>query len=68
MEILSTIKYIICDLSVHQRLESIQYNGSLAITKAIRRTSKEKPCHELSFESLKSRAWCRELCFQGSVT
>ena len=37
--------------SFHQRLESIQYNAVLAITGAIRRTSKEKLCQELGFVS-----------------
>ena len=41
--------------SFHQRLESIQYNTTLAITGAIRGTSKEKLYLGLGFESLQSR-------------
>ena len=32
-----------CNISIYQKLESVQYNACLAITGAIRRTSKEKP-------------------------
>ena len=49
------------NVSFHQKLESIQYNVALAIG-AIRRTSREKLCHELGFESLESRRWYRKLC------
>ena len=38
--------------SFHQNIESIQYNAALAITGAIRGTSKEKIYQELGFESL----------------
>ena len=41
--------------SFHQTLESIQYNTALAITGAIRATSKEKLDQELGFESSQSR-------------
>ena len=57
MEILSATEHIIYDVSVHQKLQFIHYNLTLAITKAIRRTSTETPCHELSFKSFKSREW-----------
>ena len=46
----------------HDKLESIQYNACLAITGAIRGTSKEKIYQELGLESLKSRRWFRKLC------
>ena len=36
-------------------LEPIQYNASLAITSAIKGTSKEKLSQELGFESLEQR-------------
>ena len=39
--------------SFHQRLEYIQYNAALAITGAIRGTSKEKLYQELGFLCLK---------------
>ena len=48
--------------SFHDNLESIQYNASLAITGAIRGTSKEKPYQELGFESLQQKRWFRKLC------
>ena len=49
--------------SFHQKIESIQYKSALAIKCTIRRTSKEKLCHELGLESLEKRRWCRKLCF-----
>ena len=39
--------------SVHDRLESVQFNASLAITGANRGTSKEKLYQELGLESLR---------------
>ena len=47
--------------SVRKRLESIQYNTTLAITGAIRGTSKEKLYQELGFESMLSRRWFPKL-------
>ena len=44
------------------KLESIQYNAALAITGAIRGTSKTKLCKELGLEFLKKRRWFRRLC------
>ena len=44
------------------KLESIQYNAALAITGAIRGTSKTKLYKELGLEFLKSRRWFRQLC------
>ena len=41
----------------HQKLEQIQYNAALAITGAIRGTSREKLYHELGLESLEQRKW-----------
>ena len=43
------------------KIESIQYNASLAITGAIRGTSKEKLYQELGLEYLSSRRWLRRL-------
>ena len=43
--------------SFHQNLEKIQYNSALAITGAIRGTSKEKRYQELGLESLEKRRW-----------
>ena len=43
--------------SFHQKLESIQYNAALAITGAIRGSSREKLYQELDLESLKQRWW-----------
>ena len=45
------------------KIESVQYNAALAITGAIRGTSKEKLYKELGFESLKDRRWLRWLCY-----
>ena len=48
-------------MSFHQKLESIQYNACLAITGAMRGTSKEKLYQELGLESLQLRRWYRKL-------
>ena len=48
--------------SFHQKLESVQYNAALAITGAIRGSSREKLYQELGLESLKQRRWYRKLC------
>ena len=48
--------------SFHLKLESIQYNACLAITGAIRGSSREKLYQELGFESLQQRRWYRKLC------
>ena len=48
--------------SFKEKLESFQYNACLALTGAIRGTSKEKIYQELGFESLRDRRWCRKLC------
>ena len=47
--------------SFHEKLESIQYNASLAITGAIRGTSRDKLYQELGLESLKNRRWYRKI-------
>ena len=46
------------------KLESVQYNTVLAITGAIRGSSREKIYQELGLESLKSRRWYRKLCLR----
>ena len=43
--------------SFHQKLESVQYNAALAITGAIRGSSREKLYQELGLESLKQWWW-----------
>ena len=43
--------------------EKIQYNSALAITGAIRGTSKEKLYQELRLECLENRQWYRKLCY-----
>ena len=45
------------------KIESVQYNASLAITGAIRGTSKEKLYQELGLESLKDRSWLRRMSY-----
>ena len=50
------------NMSFHQKLESVQYNACLAITGAIRGTSREKLYQELGLESLERRRWFRKLC------
>ena len=46
-----------CNSSLHEKLESIQYNACLALTRATRGSSKEKIYQELCFESLRVRRW-----------
>ena len=48
--------------SFQYKLESVQYNAALAITGAIRGSSREKLYQELGLESLKSRRWYQKLC------
>ena len=43
-------------------LESIQYNAALAVTGAIKGTSKEKLYNEIGLDYLKDRRWMRKLC------
>ena len=47
--------------SFHEKLENFQCNASLAMTGAIRGTSKEKLYQELGFESLQHRRWFHKL-------
>ena len=48
--------------SFQNKLESVQYNAALAITGAIRGSSREKLYQELGLESLKSWRRYRKLC------
>ena len=48
--------------SFRAKMKSIQYNACLAITGAIRGTSREKLYQELGLESLQLRRWYRKLC------
>ena len=45
-----------------EKLGSVQYKASIAITGAIQGTSHEKMFQELGLESLKSQRWFRHLC------
>ena len=45
------------------KIESVQYNAALAITGAIRGTSKEKLHQELGLQSLKDRRWLRRMSY-----
>ena len=49
------------NMSFHHKLESIQYNACLAITGAIRGTSKENLHQELGLEPLQLRRLYRKL-------
>ena len=48
--------------SFKEKLESVQYNACLALTRAIRGTSKENIYQELGLESLRDRRWCGKFC------
>ena len=45
------------------KIESVQHNAVLAITGAIRGTSKEKLYQELGLESLRNRRWLRRMSY-----
>ena len=51
------------NLPVHQKIKYVQYNTCLAITGAIRGTSKEKLDDELGLESLQLYRWFRKLFY-----
>ena len=48
--------------SFQNKLESVQYNAALAITGAIRGSSREKLYQGLGLKSLKSQPWYQKLC------
>ena len=50
------------NISFCDKLESIQYNAALAITGAIRGTSKVKLYKKIGLQSLTSRRWFKRLC------
>ena len=58
--------YVIYDRAFNEsfqnKLESVRYDAALAITGAIRGSSREKLYQELGLESLKSRRWYQKLC------
>ena len=49
--------------SLSDKIESVQYNAVLAISGAIRGTSKEQLYQELGLESLKNRRWLRRMSY-----
>ena len=49
--------------SLSDQIESAQYNAVLAVTGAIRGTSKEKLYQELGLESLRNRRWLRRMSY-----
>ena len=51
------------NVSLCQKIESIQYQAALAITGAIHGTSQTKLYNELGIESMKLRQWFRRLCY-----
>ena len=48
--------------SFHEKLEFIQYNAALAITGAIKGSTREKHYQETGFESLQQQPWYQKLC------
>ena len=52
---------------VKKEMKSFQYRACLALTKAIRGTSKEKIYQELGLESLRDRRWCRKFCLFNKI-
>jgi len=50
------------DKAFSDKIEVIQYNAALAITGAIRGSSREKLYKKLGLEYLNSRRWFKRLC------
>ena len=55
------------NVTFSSKIESIQSNASLAITRVIRRSSPEKLYQELGLEYLHDRRWMRSLCLFWKV-
>ena len=55
------------NVSPHQKLGFIQYNAALAITGAIRPTSRQKLYKELGYQSLVSKRWYHKICCSYKV-
>ena len=51
-----------------QKIERIQYNAALAITRTIKGTSHSKLYSELGFGCLKFRLWFRKLCTENKCS
>ena len=49
--------------SLSHKIESVQYNVAIGITRTVRRTSKKKLYQELGLESLKNRRWLRRMSY-----
>ena len=49
-------------MNICSKIESLRYSAALAITRAIRGSSKEKLYQEPGFEYLSSRKWLKKLC------
>ena len=56
-DISSNVQYV-----VSTKMVSIQYNAALAITVALRGSSREKLYQELGLKTLQQRRWYRKLC------
>ena len=50
------------NMSICNKIESLQYNAALTIAGDIRESSKEKLYQELGFKYLSLRRWLRKLC------
>ena len=50
------------NMNIENKTESLQYSATLAVTGAIRGSSKEKLYQELGSEYLSSRRWLRKPC------
>ena len=51
------------DASFSNKTEPVQYTTAVAITGAIKGSSRHKLCQELGLEHLQQRRWIRRLCF-----
>lgn len=68
----SFIRSHLDNVSFHLKFESIQYSAALVIIGTIRRATREKSHHELSFESLENRRWYHNFVsfvkFSGTIS
>ena len=57
-----------CNETFKEKLEAVQFNACLAITDAIRGTSRERLCRELGLETLNTRRWsCKLFSFHKII-
>ena len=64
MQILSQKTFLL----IFKKIETVQYKVTFVITGTIKETLHDRPCQELSLESLADRRWSRKLYFFHKIT